>query len=339
MTALFAETALLPAGWASRVRISFDAAGNIAGVETDAKPGDAERCAGAVLPGMPNLHSHAFQRAFAGLTERASADGDDFWSWRQIMYRCLAVLKPEDVNAIAAQLYMEMLKAGYTAVGEFHYIHNDRDGAAYGDRLAMSTAILDAAAEAGIGLTLLPVLYRANGFGGVPASAGQSRFITEVDDLLQMVAALMRRQRGNPELRIGVAPHSLRAVPPEDFARAIAGMRHLDPTAPIHLHIAEQTAEVEQCVAWSGQRPVAWLLDHAEVDASWCLVHATHMDAAEVRGVATRDAVVGICPTTEANLGDGFFPAQAYREAGGRWGIGSDSHVSVNAVEELRWLE
>lgn len=339
MTALFAETALLPSGWASGVRITLDAAGSVATVETGAEPGDAERCAGAVLPGMPNLHSHAFQRAFAGLTERASANGDDFWSWRQTMYRCLGVLEPEDVNTIAAQLYVEMLKAGYTAVGEFHYIHNDRDGAIYGDRLTMSAAILDAAAEAGIGLTLLPVLYRAGGFGGAPPSAGQGRFITEVDDLLEMVAALMRRQRGNPDLRIGIAPHSLRSVPPEDFARAIAGMKRLDPTAPIHLHVAEQTAEVEQCVAWNGRRPVAWLLEHATVDANWCLVHATHMDPSEVSGAAASGAVVGLCPTTEANLGDGFFAVQAYREAGGRWGIGSDSHVSVNPVEELRWLE
>jgi formimidoylglutamate deiminase len=339
VTALFAETALLPTGWADRVRITLDAAGTIAGVEIGAGPGDAERCAGTVLPGMPNLHSHAFQRAFAGLTERASASGDDFWSWRQMMYRCLAVLEPDDVNAIAAQLYVEMLKAGYTAVGEFHYIHNDRDGAAYGDRLIMSAAILDAAVEAGIGLTMLPVLYRANGFGGVPPSPGQRRFITEVDDLLTMVAALRRRQQGNPNLRVGIAPHSLRSVPPEDFARAIAGMKQLDATAPIHLHISEQTAEVDQCVAWSGQRPVAWLLDHAALDESWCLVHATHIDDAEVRGAAVTGAVVGICPTTEGNLGDGFFPVQAYREAGGRWGIGSDSHVSVNAVEELRWLE
>ena len=339
MTVLFADTALLPTGWASNVRVTLDTAGNIAAVASDALAGEAERCAGVLLPGMPNLHSHAFQRAFAGLTERSSAGGDDFWGWRQIMYRCLAVLEPEDVRAIAAQLYLEMLKAGYTAVGEFHYIHNDRDGAPYGDRLTMSTAIIDAAREAGIGLTLLPVLYRANGFGGVAPSPGQRRFITEVDDLLAMIAALMKHQQGNPELRVGIAPHSLRSVPPEDLARAVAGLRALDATAPIHLHISEQIAEVEQCVAWSGQRPVAWLLDHAEVDARWCLVHATHMEVAEVKGAAASGAVVGICPSTEGNLGDGFFAMEAYREGGGRWGIGSDSHISVNPVEELRWLD
>ncbi|HTZ77131.1 MAG TPA: formimidoylglutamate deiminase [Stellaceae bacterium] len=339
MTALFAETALLPIGWASRVRIDLDTAGNIAAVEAGVEPGGAERCAGPLLPGMPNLHSHAFQRAFAGLTERSGTGGDDFWSWRQIMYRCLAVLEPEDVRSIAAQLYVEMLKAGYTAVGEFHYIHNGRDGAPYADRLAMSTAVVDAAADAGIGLTLLPVLYRANGFGGAPPSLGQRRFIVEVDGLLEMIAALVGSRNGNPDLRIGIAPHSLRAVPPEDFSRATEGMRRLDPTAPIHLHIAEQTAEVEQCIAWSGQRPVAWLLEHAAVDAAWCLVHATHMETAEAKAAAATGAVVGICPSTEGNLGDGFFPMEPYREAGGRWGIGSDSHVSVNPVEELRWLD
>lgn len=339
MTVLFADTALLPTGWASNVRFTVDEAGDIATIETDAGAGNAERLGGPVLPGMANLHSHAFQRAMAGLAERASESRDDFWSWRQTMYRFLTVLEPEDVRAIAAQLYVEMLKAGFTAVGEFHYLHHDRAGTPYADRPAMSEAVIDAALEAGIGITLLPALFRANGFGGVAPTPAQCRFVDTVDGVLGLVAELMHRHRGDGALRIGLAPHSLRAVPAEALAAALAGLRELDPTAPIHLHVAEQRAEVDQCLAWSGQRPVAWLLDHMPVDETWCLVHATHIAADEVRRLAATKAVVGLCPTTEANLGDGFFPLLPFIAAKGRWGVGSDSHVSVSPVEELRWLE
>jgi formimidoylglutamate deiminase len=321
------------------LRIAIDAAGDIAVLEPDAVPDGAERLAGPVVPGMPNLHSHAFQRAMAGLTERASERSDSFWSWRDIMYRFVARLEPEDVQAIAAQLYVEMLKAGYTAVGEFHYLHHDRDGRPYDDRSLLGGAVIEAAAEAGIGITLLPVLYQTGAFGGAPAGAGQRRFINGTDDILSMIEVLRRRHAGSPDLRIGLAPHSLRAVPPDALSAAVSGLRALDATAPIHIHIAEQSREVDECLAWSGRRPVEWLLDHASVDAAWCLVHATHMNATETARLAAAGAVAGLCPTTEGNLGDGFFPLAEFLAAGGLWGIGSDSHISVNPVEELRWLE
>ena len=339
MTALFAETALLPEGWADDVRLTLGPSGIIASVEHGAESTGAERLGGPALPGMPNLHSHAFQRAMAGLTERAGPAGDDFWSWRETMYRFLAVLEPEDVRAIAAQLYVEMVKAGFTTVGEFHYLHNGRDGRPYGDRSIMCDALVEAATEAGIGMTLLPVLYQASGFGGIAPTAAQRRFLATTETLLGMVADLMQRHRMSPTLRIGLAPHSLRAVAPEALAAVTAGLRCLDASAPLHLHIAEQAAEVEQCIAWSGQRPIAWLLDHAAVDRTWCLVHATHIDDEETARLAASGAVVGLCPTTEANLGDGFFPFPEFASVGGAWGIGSDSHVSVNPIEELRWLE
>jgi formimidoylglutamate deiminase len=339
MTVLFAESALLPTGWAQNVRFTIDAGGDLAAVEPGAQPGEAERLAGPVLPGMPNLHSHAFQRAMAGLTERASPTGDDFWSWREAMYRFLAVLEPEDVNAIAAQLYLDMLKAGYTGVAEFHYLHHGRDGRPYADPAAMSEAVISAAEETGIAITLLPALFQASGFGGTAPTQGQRRFVNSVESLMALIAETRRRHAGQPEIRVGLAHHSLRAVPPEALAAATAALRALDPEAPVHIHVAEQIREVEQCLAWSGARPVQWLLDHAPVDPAWCLVHATHMDATETRRLAATGAVAGLCPSTEGNLGDGFFPLLPYLEAGGRWGIGSDSHVSLSPIEELRWLE
>jgi formimidoylglutamate deiminase len=339
MTVLFAESALLPTGWAEDVRLTLDAAGDLAAVEPGAAPGDAERLAGPVLPGMPNLHSHAFQRAMAGLTERASPTGDDFWSWREAMYRFLAVLEPEDVRAIAAQLYLDMLKAGYTGVAEFHYLHHGRDGRPYAERAAMSEAVISAAAETGIAITLLPALFQTSGFGGAAPTESQRRFVHTAEGIVGLIEEVRRRHAADTEIRVGLAHHSLRAVPPDALAAANAALRALDPTAPIHIHVAEQIREVEQCLAWSGARPVTWLLDHAPVDQTWCLVHATHMDATETRHLAATGAVAGLCPTTEANLGDGFFPLLACLEAGGRWGVGSDSHVSVSPIEELRWLE
>jgi formimidoylglutamate deiminase len=339
MTHLFADTALLPTGWARDVLIEWDATGYLVRVEAGAAPGSAERAKGAVLPGMPNLHSHAFQRAMAGLTERSSAAEDSFWSWRDVMYRFVLRLSPEDLRAIAAQLYVEMLQAGYTSVAEFHYVHHDRDGAPYADRATMSEAVIVAAKETGIGLTLLPVLYQTSGFGGVPPTAGQRRFVTSTEDFLALWATLRARHGADAQLAFGIAPHSLRAAPPDTLAPIVEAVRREDGAAPIHMHVAEQTREVEECLAWSGARPVAWLLDHHAVDARWCLVHATHIDKAETRRLAASGAVAGLCPTTEANLGDGFFPLPLYRDAGGLWGIGSDSHVSVSPVEELRWLE
>ncbi len=342
-TTLLAAAALLPTGWARDVLFEIDAEGGLTKVVPEAAPDGparhASRAAGPVLPGMPNLHSHAFQRAMAGFTEHRGAEPDSFWTWRQVMYDFVTRLDPGQVEAIAAQLYVEMLKAGYTAVGEFHYLHHDADGRPYADRAEMSERIVAAARTAGIGLTHLPVLYAHAGFGGRPAGEGQRRFLHDLEGILRLIGELMTRHRRDPQIRIGIAPHSLRAVTPDLLAGAVAGLTALDPAAPVHIHVAEQTREVEDCLEWSGQRPVEWLLEHAAVDGRWCLVHATHMTAPETRRLAASGAVAGLCPTTEANLGDGFFPADEYVGQGGRFGIGSDSHVSVSPVEELRWLE
>lgn len=343
MNTLSLASALLPGGWARNVRIEIDPGGNIAAVSAEGRAGTGERIEGAAIPGMPNLHSHAFQRAMAGLAETAGAsDGqgeDSFWTWREVMYRFVARLTPDDLLAIARQLYVEMLEAGFTAVAEFHYLHHDPDGRPYADRAAMAHAIAQAAREAGIGLTLLPVLYCAGGFGGKPPGAAQRRFLNTVDAYLRLVEEVAAAHRDDPQVRVGIAPHSLRAVPPEALRDAVVGLEGMDPDAPIHIHIAEQTKEVEDCLAWSALRPVDWLLQHAPVGPRWCLVHATHMTTAETAGLAATGAVAGLCPTTEANLGDGLFPLVAYLNAGGRLGIGSDSHISVSPVEELRWLE
>jgi formimidoylglutamate deiminase len=341
--AIFAAQALLPEGWAEDVLIEIGSQGDIAAVKPGAAPGAAFRAAGAVIPGMPNLHSHAFQRAMAGLTEQtgteAGAGDDSFWTWRKLMYGFVGRLRPEQVEAIAGQLYVEMLKSGYTAVAEFHYLHHDPAGAPYGDLAEMSERVIAAAKATGIGLTMLPVLYGAGGFGGKPATEGQRRFLNDPARFLELIGILRERHGADPQIRIGIAPHSLRAATPEMLSTVVAGLRAQDPTAPIHIHIAEQTKEVEDCLAWSGQRPVEWLLAHQPVDQHWCLVHATHMTERETSELAASGAVAGLCPTTEANLGDGFFPAEAFFAAQGCFGVGSDSHISVSPIEELRWLE
>lgn len=340
---LFAPHALLPTGWAQDVLLQWDPQGRFTGVTVGAAaPSGVRRAEGPVLPGLPNLHSHAFQRAFAGLTEHQGShtDGgqDSFWSWRTLMYRFAQRLTPEQLEAIATWLYVEMLEAGYTQVCEFHYVHHDRDGSPYADDATLAQCLLRAARNTGIGLTLLPVLYQSSGFGAAPPTDGQRRFIRRTDNMLDLLARL-RPQCEAQGARLGLAPHSLRAVPPEALREALAGLDAIDPTAPVHIHIAEQTAEVEACLAWSGQRPVAWLLDHAALDRRWCLVHATHMDADEYRRAAHSGAVAGLCPTTEANLGDGLFDLPRWRSHGGAWGVGSDSHACVNAAEELLMLE
>lgn len=342
MTALFCPAALLPGGWADNVLLRIGADGRFAAVEAGAQPpAGAEVAAGPVIPGMPNLHSHAFQRAMAGLAERAGASGgtDSFWNWRETMYAFLARLTPEAVEAVAALLYMEMLTEGYTAVAEFHYLHLDPAGRPYADRAEMARRILAAADTSGIGLTLLPTLYAHGNFGGAPPTPGQARFLNRVDTLFEILSAARDAARGNADARVGLALHSLRAVSPAEMAEALAAMDGLDADAPIHIHVAEQTGEVEACLAWSGQRPIAWLLDHAPVDRRWCLIHATHADAAEVAGIAASGAVAGLCPSTEANLGDGVFPAEAFLAADGRFGIGTDSHVSLSPFDELRLME
>jgi formimidoylglutamate deiminase len=337
---LFAADALLPDGWARDVLLEWNPAGELQAVRPGSTPERGVRqAAGPVIPGMPNLHSHAFQRAFAGLTEHRAGDRQDsFWSWRTLMYRFAARLGPQQMEAIATWLYAEMLEAGYTSVCEFQYLHHDADGRPYADDATLSLALLRAARRVGIGFTLLPVLYQASGFGGLAPHEGQRRFIRSTDSMLRLLDALKPACTAQGA-RLGLAPHSLRAVPPDALREALAGLDALDAGAPIHIHIAEQTREVDDCMAWSGQRPVAWLLDHAAVDARWCLVHATHMDAVEYERAARSGAVAGLCPTTEANLGDGLFDFPAWRRHGGAWGLGSDSHASVNAAEELLLLE
>lgn len=320
------QTALLPEGWADDVVIAVQD-----GVIVDMGVGGpcppfTDRLAGVAVPGVVNLHSHAHQRAMAGLTERSGAGSDSFWTWRETMYRAVMAISPDDLQTIATQAFIEMLQGGYTHVAEFHYLHHAPDGRPYDDPAEMSKRVMAAAAAAGIGLTLLPVLYAASGFDGGAPSAGQRRFACDLDGFAAIRAGLPGAT--------GVAPHSLRAVPRDVLARALAGV-----SGPVHIHVAEQRLEVEECVAAWGARPVAWLLEHGGVDARWCLVHATHVDAAEVAGMAAAGVTVGLCPTTEADLGDGVFPAEAYQAAGGRFGVGSDSQVSASPFEELRMLE
>src|SRR6266516_544959 len=322
---LFARDALLTSGWAHDVVVDV----------AFAAPADAERVQGPLIPGMPNVHSHAFQRALAGLTERGGPGADNFWTWRTEMYRFLERIGPNEEEAVAAQLYIELLKAGYTSVGEFHYLHHDPAGRPYANPGEMAERIRAAAATTGIRLTLLPVFYAHSDFGGASPLPAQRRFIHDTESFRALFAALARQ----PGETLGIAPHSLRAVAPAELAelRELALAR--EERTPIHIHAAEQRREVDDCMAWSGLPPVQWLLDNTDVDERWCVVHATHMEAKEARGLAATGAVAGLCPTTEADLGDGVFPAAGYRAARGRIGIGGDSHVGVDPFLELRLLE
>lgn len=287
-----------------------------------------------IVPGIANLHSHAFQRAMAGLAERQTHPEDSFWTWRETMYRFAARFDPDTLQAVAAQLYVEMLEAGYTSVCEFHYLHHAPDGRPYAEPAAMSLALVEAAREAGIRLTLLPVLYMTGGFDGRALGERQRRFGLGLDTFGELLQALQGEIHAG--MRTGIALHSLRAVPPDAMHAMLAAV---PADMPVHIHIAEQIGEVQDCLALRGARPVEWLLANGPVDARWTLVHATHLEPAEVQGIARSGATVAICPTTEANLGDGLFPLRAYLDAGGAFGIGSDSHISVSPVEELRWLE
>jgi formimidoylglutamate deiminase len=339
MAKLLFDQARLAEGWRRDVLIEVDKGGRIAHVTPGAIDAPARRIAGACVPGVPNLHSHAFQRAMAGLAEIAGPGADSFWTWRQVMYHFLARLTPEDVEAMAAQLYVEMLKAGYTAVAEFHYLHNGSDGRPYSEPTILSDRIVAAATDTGIGLTLLPVLYAQSGFGGQPPTSGQRRFIHDADSFMALVEALAKKYRDTPDLVLGIAPHSLRAVGPAMLADVLNATERVLPGCPIHIHVAEQVLEVEDCLAATGRRPVDLLFDLAPVGPRWCLVHATHMSDAELAAVAGSGAVAGLCPSTEGNLGDGIFPAAEYLRAKGRFGIGSDSHISISVAEELRLLE
>jgi formiminoglutamate deiminase len=331
---LYFERALLPEGWVRDVRVTL-ADGLIARIDRGVTPGAQDERHAVGLPGLPNLHSHAFQRGMAGLAEVRGPAGDSFWTWREIMYRFVDRLSPDDLRAIAALAYVEMLESGFTRVGEFHYLHHAADGTPFANPAEMSVAIVEAAAQTGIALTHLPVFYAHSGFGGMPPGAGQRRFISDLDGFATLLEAVRGAAGVLPDAVVGIAPHSLRAVQPEQ----LLALEGLAGASPIHIHIAEQTREVADCLAWSGARPVEWLLGHAPVDARWCLVHATHMTADETAAMARTGAVAGLCPITEANLGDGIFPASEFVAAGGAYGIGSDSNVLISAAEELRLLE
>jgi formiminoglutamate deiminase len=334
VAALFFDQALLPGGWARDVRLTM-AAGRLLAVQPQAapQPGDERHAIG--IPGMPNLHSHAFQRGMAGLAEIRGATADSFWTWREVMYRFVGRMTPDDIEAVAAQAYVEMLESGFSRVGEFHYIHHDISGTSYANVAELAERIAAAAQATGIGLTLLPVFYAHAGFGGQAPNEGQRRFINDLDGFAQLFDASRQAVADLPGAVIGVAPHSLRAATPEELAAVV----ELGKGGPVHIHIAEQTREVEDCLAWSGQRPIEWLMDHAMVDRRWCLIHATHATPEEIRRMAQSGAVAGLCPVTEANLGDGTFEAPDFLGQGGGFGIGTDSNVLIGVSDELRQFE
>ncbi|MCP4788848.1 MAG: formimidoylglutamate deiminase [Gammaproteobacteria bacterium] len=335
MKSYYADYALLSTGWCPQVRFQV-INGQFANIQANSKAQVQDiHLSGPILPGMVNLHSHAFQRAMAGLAEVSLNPADSFWSWRDLMYGLVNKLTPEQVQTIASFLYIDMLKAGYTQVAEFHYLHHQSNGQAYDNPATMALAVRDAALDTGIGQTLLPVLYSHSDFGGQPANDGQKRFLHDVDSYLQLQQQL---HDSNTSSRInqGLCFHSLRAVTKAQIQHTLAAS---NANWPIHIHIAEQQKEVNNCISWSGQRPVAWLANEIGLNDRWCLVHATHIDDRELQQIIQSQAVVGICPSTEANLGDGIFPAAALAQGGGRFGIGSDSHVCLSPAEEIRLLE
>ncbi|QSX33495.1 formimidoylglutamate deiminase [Shewanella avicenniae] len=329
----FANNALLADGWCSQVRLTVTD-GVISAIERNATQQAADVVVAALLPGMPNLHSHAFQRGMAGLAENRGTTADSFWTWREVMYRFLEVLTPDDLHAIASMAYIEMLESGFTRVGEFHYLHHGFAGQHYQNPAEMSLQLLDAAKQTGLNISLLPVFYAHAGFGGLAPEAGQARFIHSLDSyhaLIEQLRPAIAAQAGSV---LGMAPHSLRAVTADELNSLLSFN-----DGPLHIHIAEQQKEVDACLAWSGMRPVEWLTQHVALDRRWCLVHATHVTAAEVAAMQHAGVVAGLCPITEANLGDGIFPLPEFIANAGRYGIGSDSNVCVDAIEELRLLE
>lgn len=345
----FAPRAWVQGAWARDVLLAVDAHGHWCAVQADATPAQrsgATLLGGPVLPGLVNAHSHAFQRAIAGLTERQGSQGaaasDDFWSWRDRMYSVARRITPEQLEAIASFLYAELLMAGYTQVCEFHYLHNPADGAAQADPLEMSLALVRAAQRAGMGLTLLPALYMRSGFEATGLRDDQRRFASTPESLLRLVDGVQAHLKtlDAPQaavVNVGLAIHSLRAAdaPAIQALAAEANKRGL----PVHIHIAEQTQEVQDCLSHTGQRPIEWLLENVAVNDHWNLVHATHTTPEELRAVQRSGAAIVICPSTEANLGDGVFDYPGYASLGGSWSVGSDSHVTRSWVEELRLLE
>lgn len=329
------ERVLTDRGWRADVALELDEGGLIQAVEAGPVQSGEQTITGAVIPGMPNVHSHGFQRLIAGLGGRRTGN-DSFWTWREAMYRVAGRLGPEELGACMAGLYLELLRGGFTSCAEFHYLHRDPSGAAYADPAELSHRVLDAAGAAGMPLTLLPVLYRRSAMGAEDVAPAQVRFRLDLDDYGQLLDRCRIRAAATPGARVGVAPHSLRAVGAADL-EALLQLAGED--EPVHIHVAEQPAEVNEALAHLGARPLAWLLDHAPVDERWCLVHATHLDDRELRTGAATGAVAGLCPTTEADLGDGLFRAREWLEAGGRFGVGSDSNLRLEATEELRLLE
>jgi formimidoylglutamate deiminase len=332
MTTLWFDSALLPSGWERSVRVIVQD-GHFASVDIGVAAQAGDEHYAVALPGLSNVHSHGFQRGMAGLAEYRGPGDDDFWSWREVMYRFIDHLTPDDVKAINAMAYVEMLESGFTHVGEFHYLHNDTDGARYANPAEMAEQVIAAADATGIGLTLLPVFYAHSDFGGAPPKRGQRRFLSDIDGFARLLETSKNAMPDDGV--IGIAPHSLRAVTANELD-ALLEMRR---SGPIHIHAAEQMKEVEASLAFSGARPVEWLLDNAGVDGRWCLIHATHMTDAETDRLASSGAVAGLCPVTEANLGDGIFPALRYLTAVGRIGIGTDSNILIGAADELRALE
>lgn len=333
---VFAKRAFLESGWAKDVRLNVEN-GVIAGIETGVVAESDDTSIETLLPALSNLHSHSFQRAMAGMTELRTKGRESFWTWRDLMYRFLDQLTPDHIEAIAQLAFMEMQKSGYAAVGEFHYVHHAAGGQHYDDQAELSARIMQAAEHTGIGLTHLPVLYTYGDVGGKPLAGGQKRFENSVEAYVTLVELCKAKASAgtHADMQVGIAPHSLRATSPADLASVVAQY----PYGPVHIHIAEQVKEVESVEAVLGARPVEWLLNNTDVDRRWCLIHATHMTQDETRGVATHGAVAGLCPVTEANLGDGIFNGSEFLASNGAFGVGTDSNVNISLTEELRVLE
>ena len=339
MASLHASEALLPSGWTRDVLLEWDDEGTLTTVASGRAADGHPRAAGLVLPGMPNVHSHSFQRAMAGLAELRGHPTDDFWTWREEMYRLVRLLEPEDIEAITAQLYIEMLKHGYTSVAEFHYLHNDRDGKPYADRAELAHCIVTGASASGIALTLLPVLYAHGGFGHRALSPAQKRFQSDPKALFALLEDVNEFHSPSPLLRLGVAPHSVRAVDALMLQETVELATRFDAAMPIHMHVSEQQGEVSECISTHGVSPLTWIAELVGLDKRWTLIHSTHLTGLEMRRAGEAGACIGLCPSTEANLGDGIFDFLPWFERAGAWGIGGDSHVSVSPFEELRMLE
>jgi formimidoylglutamate deiminase len=340
MNVYFARQALLPGGWARNVRFEVDSSGRFSSVTPGSAPDGATPLEGLVLSGMPNAHSHAFQRAFAGRTERAGPAGDSFWTWRETMYELLENVEPDEFEAIATDAYASMLEAGYTTVCEFHYVHRAKDGVPYARQTELADRIVAAARKTGIGLTLIPVLYRYSDFGEKPPTPRQLRFVLSFEEYAELWHDLYDAYGADPQIALGASPHSLRAVGLGDLTALTSLVNEVaGDGVPLHMHASEQRREVEACLATHGTTPIELLARTVPLGPEWCLVHCTHATENERNLIVASGAVTALCPTTEASLGDGIFPAAQFLENGGRIAIGTDSNVSIDVAEELRWLE